>query len=195
MGYWRDVFGIVTLNDESYKRVANDPRAFKRVFGYFLLSVFLLIGVIGLIVLFAASFIVALFPESAQLLNAGAIIGTLFLVALVVFPFIAFIAEYIVLLIPYGIGLLCGGKPKKYSDFFTVMLYPVPIMAPLVLILGQWASGLYSIWFFVMLFKTYRIVHKLDAHRSGWAVGINALLYVIFFVTWLLMVISLLSFV
>ena len=152
MGYWRDVFGIVTLNDESYKRVANDPRAFKRVFGYFLLSVFLLIGVIGLIVLFAASFIVALFPESAQLLNAGAIIGTLFLVALVVFPFIAFIAEYIVLLIPYGIGLLCGGKPKKYSDFFTVMLYPVPIMAPLVLILGQWGWGLYSIWVFVMLF-------------------------------------------
>ncbi|HLC55156.1 MAG TPA: YIP1 family protein [Candidatus Nanoarchaeia archaeon] len=188
MVYIKDVLGIFSLKDEVYRKIGNDPHAFKRVFGYTMLSMFLIILVFGIIAFTS----VALFMPYLKDFNLSVIIAV-FLAALIFIPLFVFLINYIVGLIPHGIGLLCGGSPRNYHDFLKVVLYPLPLILPLIFLFEGIVSTVYTIWSFFILYKTYRIIHKLDSHSAGLATALNVAVYFIFVVAVIILFLSLLA--
>ncbi|MDO8555821.1 MAG: YIP1 family protein [Nanoarchaeota archaeon] len=190
MGYWQDMFDILLLKDEAYRRVGNDAHAFKRVSGYLLLSFFCVALFIGALVALGFSFIRAYLPVGEIPADIGGFLSLIFIAMVVFMPLLLYAFEYVSSLIPHGIGLLCGGKPKGYHDFFKVASYPLPVVYPLMILFNV-LQPVFMIWWFFVLYKSYRVIHKLSPRNSGLAVALNILLVLIVIVTITVLVFSL----
>ncbi|MBI5002125.1 hypothetical protein HZC31_01960 [Candidatus Woesearchaeota archaeon] len=169
MGYLNDVIDIIALKEETYKKLGNDEKAFQRYSIAYLLSsyimVFLLYGMIGVI-------IALLIPEARTALATYWYIVVAFFL---LFPLIGYGVNLVTLAIKYGIGLCFGGKAKSFKDFAAVTDYITPLVMPFLFIpfLSSIIALLYCVWKYVILFKSYKIIHKLDARKAGWAVAVN----------------------
>src|SRR3989338_2985950 len=101
------------------------------------------------------------------------------------FPVIGYGLNLLALGIKYVIGLCFGGKPKSFTDFVAVTDYTFPVVMPLMFIpfFATIVGIFYTVWKYVMLYKSYKIIHKLDARKAGWAVAVNVgLLMVVMFI-------------
>ncbi len=183
MGYINDVIDIIALKEETYKKLGNDPNAFQRyTIAYLLIQyiiLFLICGLVGII--FAA-----LIPEiRTAIVKYWYIIIAAFLIV----PILGYGLNLVALGIKYGIGLCFGGKPKSFKDFVAVADYISPVIMPFLFIpvLSSIVAILYTVWKYVILYKTYQIIHKLDAKRAGWAVGINVSILAIIMISFMVM--------
>lgn len=176
MAYFKDVFDLLLLKEEVYRRIGNDRKAFRRFTMAFLLSYYLGLFLGGFF-FFAAIRIV--YPQLLDLVLDNSII---ILLLYVVAPFILYGVTFLFTLIPYLIGLAVGGKPRKYGDFLKVWLYPSTFFIPLMLIpgLSNIISILYTIWSYFTLYKSYQIIYKLSSRMAGTAVMINVVITLFF---------------
>ena len=173
MGYFKDTFDIMLLKDKAYKKVGNDKKAFKKFFRAYLLSFYLIEFIIGILIFSGITIIIPQMDFNLQLHHILTILP-IFLI----FPLIILVIELLFNLIPYLIGLAVGVRPKNFIDFFKVSNYPNPIITPLT-IFARVLLPIYSIWSFFILYKTYRIIHRLNSRRAAWAIGINIFLLLI----------------
>ena len=179
MGYLNDAVDLFTLKEETYKKLGNDPNAFRRyTMAYFIVqysAFFVLFGFIGII-------LAALIPEMRTAMTTYWYWGVgVFLL----FPVIGYGLNLLALGIKYVIGLCFGGKPKSFTDFVAVTDYTFPVVMPLMFIpfFATIVGIFYTVWKYVMLYKSYKIIHKLDARKAGWAVAVNVgLLMVVMFI-------------
>ena len=168
MGYWQDVLDVFLLKDKTYKKLANDKGTFKRYFSAYLLSsylVFLFFAIVGglaALVMFPGT--IAFSPEKILLILLLAI-GFI-----IIIPFIIFIIAFILTLVPYIIGLVFGGRPRNYVDFFKIIHFTTPVQIPICALFNQVANPIFSVWHFFIMFKTYKVVHKLNSTQAMWAV-------------------------
>lgn len=176
MGYFQDIIDLMLLKDETYKKVGNDKTAFGKLFYAYFISAYIIMFIIGALILTGVRFFV---PDIFSVIMNYNII---FLIVFLLLPFFVFLLTFILNLIPYVIGLLVGGKPNNYIDFFKVYMYHYPVIYPLVLFFNKVLGPIYCIWSFFILFKTYKIVHRLDNKKAGLAIAINIVLslFVIF---------------
>ena len=175
MGYIQDVFDMFLLRDEAYKKVGNDKNGLNKFVGAFLLSeyltLFFIFALLGIFI-FAFSRTDILPVEITDNLPVFAVI--LFFVYLFL-PFVALICILFLSWISHLIGLLVGGKPLSYLDFVKVANYTYPAALPLIALVRV-LSPIYTVWSFFMLYKTYRIIHKLSPRNAGIAIVLNVCL-------------------
>ncbi|MDP7323988.1 MAG: YIP1 family protein [Candidatus Woesearchaeota archaeon] len=174
MGYFTDCLDLFALKDDTYRKVGNDPQAFKK---FFLAYLIVMYGMMAFIGIFAAIGVSFFMPEGIPF-PQWAVLGIL--VVFLICPFICFIFTYIITLIPHVIGLALGGNPRSYNDFFKVIQYNYPFAFPLTVLFQNIFGPVYAVWYFFMLYKTYRIIHKLEPQQAGWAIGINLIICLAF---------------
>ncbi len=174
MGYFNDIFGIILLKDDAYKKVGNDKNAFKKYFFALFISWYCLSFFIGIIV-FAGIGIVS--PEKLNVITNYTLI---ILLGFLMFPFLVFLLNFILTFIPHLIGLAFGGRPKNYVDYFKVTNYVYPLTLPLLFFFKEVFNAIYVIWSLFMLYKSYKIIHRLNPRKAGWAVVANIFLFLVF---------------
>jgi len=176
MGYLGDIFGIFLLKDESYRKVGNDGDSFIRLFLGWMVSSYLALAIIGMfsLMIFRTMF-------SINIVKPYCLFGLAFFVF---FPAITFLFSFIITFVPHLIGLLLGGRPRNYFDFFSVLNYAYPVMIPIAVLFGEVFVSIFALWWFFILYMTYRRIHMLSPCKAGWAVAINLILYLmlIFFI-------------
>lgn len=175
MAYFKDIFDLLLLKEEAYRRVGNDRKTFGKFTIAFLLSHYLSLLLGGIFLTIVGGIV---FPQFLDLImeNTG-----LLVILYLIIPFLLYGLTFLLTGIPYTIGLLCGGRPRRYSDFLKVWLYPYTFLAPLMFIPGgSIISTLYNIWSFFTLYKTYKIIHRLTPRKAGCAVAVNIVISMFF---------------
>lgn len=183
MGYFQRILGLLLLKEETYRNIGNDRDSFLRYCLALFFSCYLTTAIIGSFLLL----FIGMFRE--QLLNSTAAVLALLFLALIL-PFFILLAQLISTLIPYAIGLILGGRPKNYLDFFNTVNYITPILLPLVII-DKVIGSIANIWSYFILYKSYIVIQKLNPKKAAWAIVINLLLtlaFIFFIVMFLLAV-------
>jgi hypothetical protein len=174
MGYFVDVFNLLLLKDNSYRKVGNDKNALKKFIIAYLISSYFIMFIFGSIIFIGVSILT---PGAFESLPKHLFI---LLFIFLIFPFVWLIVIFILTFIPHIIGLAFGGKPKSYADFFKVLEYPTPIITPLILLFSKVLGPIFGIWYFFLLYKTYKLIHKMSPGRAGAAVAFNVFLEIFF---------------
>ncbi len=176
MGYFQDVLDLIFLREETYKKIGNDRNAFKRFTLVFFVNHYVIMLFWALLLSIGINFLA---PKAFSLVMSHPFI---FLGLFLIYPFTVYISSLIFLLIPYVIGLLCGGRPRSFFDFVKVVMYDYPVILPLSMFpsVGPVISMLHLIWSFPMLFKTYKVIHRLSSRAAWGALTVNIILWVLF---------------
>ena len=173
MGYFKDAFAIILLKEETYKKVGNDKNAFKKFVLAYFISTYLTSLFWGTLILFGIRILnLAVFNFIIKYI----VILSLFFF---IFPLITLAFSLVFTFIPHVIGLALGGKPRRYLDFFKVYNYTVPVLWPITTLFNNVLGPIYFIWDLFLLYKTYKVIHRLTPRKAGWGIAINLFLFLI----------------
>ncbi len=180
MGYFRDAIDMFSMDDKVFKRVGNNKKSFKRVFWADIITNYILgFLVFGVVLLYLSVFVYAVAQKEAGPFSAYA------LVALLVFlfaPFLLFGLMYVFTFPLHLIGLLFGGKPKNYNDFFKVLIYPYAVFGKLIFFVPVVGGVVWLVLSYIFLYKTYKNIHRLGHSKAVGATFLVIGLQLLFFV-------------
>ena len=174
MAYFRDVLDLMLLKEDAYRKIGNDRKAFARFTLAFLVVNYAFLFLMGILFTVMIGAIAPFVFSIAAQFIANSFILLMLVLLFLLMPFISYLGVLILSGIQHLIGLAFGGKPLKFTDFVKVSRYPDPFVGIIASIVGL--SSIYGIWKFFVLYKTYKIIHKLSPKRAGWAVAVNVML-------------------
>ncbi len=116
MGYFNDVFDMFGMEDKAFQKVGNDKHSFRRMFWADILTSY----IIGLFLFIFILFYFMIFVYSITQQEAGPfwLYGLFGFIGFMIAPFVLFGLNFIFSWFIHLIGLMFGGKPKSYIDFF-----------------------------------------------------------------------------
>jgi len=174
MGYFQDILDVFLLKDKTYKKLANDNKTFRRFFVSYLVSSYIVYGFFAMLIGLAMLVFMPIgFVPKPDMVLAGIAIG---IGVILILPFVLFVIQYVLTLIPYIIGLMFGGTPRKYSDFFKILHFTLPVQIPLTAFFNEIANPVFGVWHFFILHKTYKVVHRMNSSQAMWAVIVYLIL-------------------
>ncbi len=165
MGYFQDAIDVLLLREETYRKIGNDPNAFRKFFKCYLSVSYLILFFAAIVILFGISI------GRPALLNLITPFG--FFTGLVMFfgiPFFVFIALLIEVGIVHLFGLGAGGSPRRYLDFYTVVSYPIPLILPLAIVFFNDYSALnvlVGIWWLLIVYTSFKTIHRLTSDKAA----------------------------
>jgi len=178
MEYLNDIWALITLKDDAYKKVANDREALARYIKYYLLVSYIVLGIIMLAIgVFAGGIALAM----GKNILIGILIGVL---VYLILPLFGLVMDIFGGWLNHFVAKLLGGKARSFWDFYKVYHYPRAAIKVIAIIpIANIASQFYYVvWDFVVLYKSLVNIHKLSTKRAGWFVGIKAGLFVMMMV-------------
>lgn len=169
MQYFQEVWDLVCLKDEAYRKIGNDKSALRRLVTYFIIVSYITITLVMLIL----GFFVGIIAVSAGKLSLLTILLVV-LLAILFLPWLGIIFDIFFGWLNHIFAVLIGGK-ARFWDFYKVYHYPKPLMMIIGIVpLLNMLLYAYFVWDFIFLYKSLINIHKLTPKQAGWFVGIKA---------------------
>lgn len=174
--YLKDMWSIITLDENAYKKIGNDKDALKRYIGYFIAVNYIAVLILALV---ATGFIILLGIVKEEM--PWEIIALIGVGVILFLPWINLLFDIFGAFLNHVLALIFKGKAKSFWDFYKVYRYPRPVMRAISIIpfVSIAAQFYYIIWDFCVLYKTLRIIHMMEKGNAAWVLGIKIFFYVI----------------
>ena len=176
--YLDDIWAIISLKDDTYKKIGNDKDALRRYFVYYLVIGYIITLIVGLTL--GVFFVIA--AGSMGFMSVSLAILLTF-AGIIVLPWIGLLFDIVGGLLNHILALIFGGKAKNFWDFYKVYHYARPAIRVIAMIpfVNLAAQFYYMIWDFSVLYKSLRTIHMMDKNKAGWVIGIKIFLYIVMF--------------